>query len=229
MDPGCHLAAYFDDRVEFGQPCCWPLNADIEGSSGVKPGAHDRRLVSWQGPFGWPGFEAISRLEPLPEECGVYLQTYCHGEGYLIYGAGLTRRPFNQRFREHTRKYLSGDYTVLDVPAIETGQRVEIWHGWGWTPEKRQEFAERAEEIRSSANDQMSQCRVFIAALGKEPRFLERVEAAVMEALYRQPEPISAIPDRGMQLSPRWPNEDPIVIENIMTSILHGLPYEMEV
>lgn len=75
--------------------------------------------VVWTGPYCWPEFEIGSNSRPLPRQPGVYLQTVEYQDGYLIYCAGLTRRSMPTRFREHTRKYMSGDYTVLDIAAMQ--------------------------------------------------------------------------------------------------------------
>lgn len=73
--------------------------------------------ITWTGPYGWPKYETESNLRPIPKHPGVYLQTVEYRDGYLIYAAGLTRRPIPTRFREHTRKYMTGDYNVLEVVA----------------------------------------------------------------------------------------------------------------
>lgn len=185
--------------------------------------------INWLGPFAWPGFERDSGLESLPDESGVYLQTYPYESGFLIYAAGLTRRPFRKRFVEHTRYYLSGDHTVLDPSAIANGRRCEIWHGWGWTPEKRTAFEQRVDEIQAAARKQLASCRIFVAPIGAVPRVLERLEAAIMAMLYAQEDPFSSLPDRGMQLSPRWPSEEPIVVASSTPCKIHCLPARLEI
>ncbi len=92
--------------------------------------------VTWDGPYGWPAFESENGLPPIPKISGVvYLQTFKYQGRYLIYAAGLTRRPVPTRFREHTRKYMNGEYNVLDIAAAQQGIRKEIWHGWGYARE----------------------------------------------------------------------------------------------
>lgn len=181
------------------------------------------------GPYCWPEFETGSNSRPLPRQPGVYLQTVEYQDGYLIYCAGLTRRSMPTRFREHTRKYMSGDYTVLDIAAMQQGVRREIWHGWGWTPEKRADFEVRNKEILDAAIKQLEGFRIFAADVGTGPRILERLEASIMYNLYEQPSPFCDIPDRGMMLSPRWDSEAPIIAENRCTAQLHGLPPRMEI
>jgi len=68
--------------------------------------------VDIQGPYGWPKFEGS--LTSLPAIPGVYLMTFEYRDGFLPYGFGITRRPLRKRFLEHTRKYVTGNYNILD-------------------------------------------------------------------------------------------------------------------
>ena len=96
--------------------------------------------VTWNGPYGWPSFESKNNLRPIPNIPGVYLQTFEYKGGYLIYTAGYTYRTVPERFREHTVKYLNGEYNVLDIAAAQQGIRREIWHRWGYARNHRAEF-----------------------------------------------------------------------------------------
>jgi hypothetical protein len=185
--------------------------------------------VAWIGPFGWPEFENVSNLPPIPSVGGVYLQTFEYQSGYLIYAAGLTRRPIPSRFREHTRKYWNGEYNVLDIDAVRQGIRREVWHGWAYAREHRAEFEERKPQIVDAVRKQLEGFRIFVSDPGTEQRILERLEAAIMNNLYQQSPPICDIPDRGMQLAPRWKSERAIVVKNKCTSLLYGLPPSIEV
>ena len=183
----------------------------------------------WTGPYSWPGFEAENGLPPLPQKSGLYLQTVEYDAGYLIYAAGLTRRPVAQRMREHTRKYTSGDYNVLSLAEMQRGIRKEVWHGWNWTPEKRVKFENNRATIVAAAREQMAGFRLFVADIGVEPRLLERLEAAVMNTLYQQSPPLCEIPDKGMMLAPRRKSEDILVVHNQREVRLHGLPDQLEI
>ncbi len=188
--------------------------------------------VEWDGPYGWPGFEHESNLPPLPKLPGVYLQTFRYKDGYLIYAAGLTRRPVPVRFREHAPKYLSGKYTVLDIAAAQQGVRREIWHGWGYARKHREEFEQRKSIILDAVRKQLAGFRIFVTHtvdLRKEERVLERLEAAIMNNLYQQPSPIRDIPDRGMHLAPRRDAETPIIVRNDCAALLYGLPDFLEI
>jgi len=183
--------------------------------------------IAWTGPFAWPSFELENNLPPIPDKPGVYLQTFEYKDGYLIYIAGITRRSVPGRFSEHTIKYMKGDYTVLDIEAIKKGVRKEVWHGWGYARKHRQEFEERKSIILQAAKKQLSAFRIFIADMGgvkDEQRLFERLEASIMQNLYQQSSPFCDIPDKGMQLAPRWDSESPIIIKNKCAKLIHRLP-----
>jgi hypothetical protein len=91
--------------------------------------------------------------------CGVYLWTVEHGSGYLIYAAGITRRPFRKRFREHTAAYRSGVYTVFDVALLKQGVRRKVWPGFWFqkrTAEKQREYEQRLDEIQTALQKLLS-------------------------------------------------------------------------
>lgn len=192
--------------------------------------------LRWEGPFRWPGRSIQGDAKPfcgatIASSCGVYLWTVEYRDGYLIYAAGITRRPFALRFREHTRAYLNGVYTIFDVPALKEGVRKEIWHGF-WlkkrSVEKQDEYEHRADEIRRAAHELLANYRIFVAPVAPMHRLLERIEAAIMHTLYAATGPVSVIPDRGMALAPRWREEQPILVRNMAPVLLHGLPEEFE-
>ena len=185
--------------------------------------------ATWNGPYSWPSFEDQTGLRPIPKLSGLYLQTFEYRSGYMIYAAGLTRRPVPARFKEHTRKYMNGEYNVLDINAANQGIRKEIWHGWNYAKEHRDEFDERKLEIIDAVQKELEGFRIFVADVGEGPRILERLEASIMENLYRQPSPFCDLPDKGMFLSPRWDSEEPIVIVNDCFVTIHGLPRRLEI
>ncbi|RMF67573.1 MAG: hypothetical protein D6742_07235 [Cyanobacteria bacterium J069] len=185
--------------------------------------------VAFTGPYSWPKFEAESNLPPVPPHPGLYLFAFEYRDGYLIYSAGITRRTIATRIREHTRKYISGDYHILNVSALKEGIREVIWQGWGWTPEKRATFEERQLEILDSARNQLLHTRLFAAEVDPGPRILERLEASIMNTLYQHSSPVCDIPDRGMMLSPRWSSEQPIIVRMKTDVLFHGLPNLLEI
>ena len=190
----------------------------------------DKIDIEWLGPFGWPKFEG--GLKPIPQTPGIYLFTVEYQTGYLIYAAGITRGPIPKRFSRHTREYMNGIYNVLDIVAMQSGFRKEVWHGlWmGKHPRERvAEYRKRKEEIQKAVGNQLAGFRIFTADIGTMPRILERIEAAIMENLYKQPMPLCDVPDKGMKLAPRWKSEIPIVVKNKFPVMLYGLPACLEI
>lgn len=185
--------------------------------------------VFWDGPFSWPKFEVKNGLPNIPRIPGIYLQTFEYQDGYLIYAAGITRRPIPVRFREHTRNYMNGEYNVLDPAEAERGVRKEIWHGWGYAKTHRNQFEENKAEIKQAVHKQLSRFRIFVAEVGTERRLLERIEASIMNHLNEQPSPYCDIPDQGMMLAPRWNDEEPILIHSHSKVSIHGIPKILEI
>lgn len=185
--------------------------------------------VLWDGPYSWPGFEDDNYLQNIPRVPGIYLQTFEYQQGYLIYAAGLTRRPVPVRFREHTRHYMNGDYNVLDLTAAQQGIRKEIWHGWGYAREHRDEFEEQKSKILEAVRRQLAGFCIFVADVGTERRLLERIEASIMNHLSQQPSPYSDVPDKGMMLAPRWNAEPPMLMNSRSKAKLYGLPECLEI
>jgi hypothetical protein len=124
---------------------------------------------------------------------------------------------------------MNGEYNVLDVAAAQQGVRKEIWHGWGYARTHREEFEAQEVLILDAVRKQLAAFRIFVAATAQESRVLERLEAAVMMHHYQQQSPISDIPDRGMQLAPRWDSEQPLVVKNNSGVMLYGLPAFLEI
>ena len=184
---------------------------------------------TWLGPFSWPGFETENGLDCLPSISGVYLHTFDFSDGYIIYAAGLTRRAMAKRFKEHTRSYLNGDYNILDPVAANQGVRKQIWHGWKYARNNRDEFIEKKQELQIAAMKQLSGFRIFVSNIDFGKRILERTEASIMHYIYRQASPFCDLPDKGMMLSSRWKDEEPISIRNEMPAKIYPLPEFIEI
>jgi predicted DNA-binding transcriptional regulator len=194
--------------------------------------------LHWHGPLAWPGIDPTCPLTSLDKtdaatSSGIYLWTLEYLEGYLIYCAGITRRRFVHRFREHRRNYKQGVYTLFDLPALQRGVRQEIWHGFYFSenrpPAKIAEFNARKAELLAAVHEQLSTYRIFVAPTMPDQRILNRIEAAIMKNLYAVSGPVSEIPDRGMQLSSRWRREQKILVRNHSALLIHSLPAEMVV
>ena len=182
----------------------------------------------WQGPFAWNGYEHGNGLPPLPKLSGVYLFAVPYRNGYAVQGAGETKDTV-ARFKGHKRKFMCGEYTVLDIDALGRGIRKEVWHGWGWTEQKRIEYARRKPEIDQAAQKELAGLRIFVADVGLEQRIRQRLEAKVMDLLYQQSPPLCDLPDKGVFLARRRSPEKPITVTSISTVKLYGIPEKFEI
>ncbi len=185
----------------------------------------------WKGPFAWPRLS--NGLPPSPKAPGLYLQTFEYQDGFIVYGAGLTRRTVARRLAEHTLNYMNGMYSILDVNAVNTGNRREIWHGFFWkhprSDEKEAAFEARKSEIQAAAQRQLNAFRIFVTDIGTQPRLLERLEAATMGQLYKSQPPFRNLPDRGVMLAPRRDAEEAILFTGTCEHRLFALPLAFEI
>jgi hypothetical protein len=192
--------------------------------------ASDVRRVSWSGPYAWPGFEVQTGLRPLPSRPGVYLWTFEYRDGHLIYWVGESNA-IRERFSQHTRFYMSGNYSVLDIAAACRGSRRELWSGW-WYSDKlrarlRGTFATRRVEIQAAARRQLAAFRLFVTgdmALLANQRSRQRLEAAIINRLYAADPLLCDMQESGVFRAPRRPGEEPVIVANASAAILHGLP-----
>lgn len=185
----------------------------------------------WEGPFRWPSPK--EKRSDLPNSAGIYLWTVPHDDGgFIVYLAGLTDKSLLKRISQHTPYYKNGIYTLFDMNMMRKGHRQEIWHGFYWKDKplnKQLEFTNRRAELQYAAQVQMSTYQIFVARFDTGRRFLERMEAAIMQRLYAQAKPLSDVPDKGMRLTPRRPSEMYITVENVTSVVLHGLPPRMTI
>jgi hypothetical protein len=196
----------------------------MESNPAARIGPEQELTVTWSGPYAFPGFERDG-LPVLPDHGGVYLQAFAHGDGFLIYAPGEAGN-FRTRFGTHRREYRRGEYNVLDAEQAQAGVRSEVWHGWGWSPEKRAEYARREVEIQLAVTRQLAATRIFVSNdLPKRERC--RLEGAIIRHLYADGAPL---PDKGMFAHrafgdhPVYGCEAPITVRNVGGSKLHGLP-----
>lgn len=193
----------------------------------IKASKIEVKEIKWQGPFSWVGYEDQNNLDKIPDINGIYLWAFQYRDGYVVYCAGITNST-KRRFNEHTLEYNSGNYTVFNIREAERGKRVEIWHGWSYAREHRDEFNERKEEILNAVEKQLKSFRVFVAQV-PDKRMRARFESAIMNNIYSSKELWAELADRGMHLSKRKKDELPIEIKNISNSKIYGLPEALEI
>jgi len=186
------------------------------------------QVINWEGPYALPKFEKLNGLPTLPECCGVYLFTCDYLDSLVLYGIGITMRPFKERIVEHRTNYFKGEYNVLDIDALKRGLRKEIWHGWQYASDHQEEYIDRKEEISVATQILLQHIKIFIAKTDNK-RMQERIEGAIAHQLYVSKEPYSDIIDGGMHLKGRYNAEMPILINNVCGHKIYGLPEKIEI
>lgn len=198
----------------------WCFNRLKDGNSIVT-----ENLI-WDGPFGWPKYEKDNKSK-MPDVEGVYLFTFPYNNGYVLYSAGITNST-KKRLNTHTREYRKGNYNVLNVNSALQGEREEIWHGWQYAKEHRDEFMLKKENILKEVENQLEAFRIFVSEV-KDVRKRERLEAAIMQNLYMSKEFYAELADRGMALRARYNSEMPISIDNHFSVKMYGIPQLLEI
>jgi hypothetical protein len=183
--------------------------------------------LQWRGPFSWIGFGQNNKLEPTPNVSGVYLFTFEYRDGYILRSVGITNS-MKRRFSQHTREYLEGNYTILDVEYAKVGIRKEIWHGWGYAKRHRDEFLKHKNYILPFIKKELEAYRIFITKVD-DKRIRERLEFAIVHSIYGSKEPWSNLIDGGMALRGRFNCEIPIEVRNVCSSKIYGLPEKLEI
>lgn len=199
----------------------WSFNRDRDNLKIPKEKIH------WKGPFSLPKYEKETGLNSIPDLSGVYLFCFEFEDGYLLYGAGISKS-IRKRMLAHIREYKKGNYTVFNTDNAKKGIRDEIWHGWKYARENRNEFEHNKETILRYVEKQLIAFNIFIGEIS-EKRKRERIEDAIMQGIYNSKEKWSELADRGMFLKGRFNSEMPIEITNITSEKIYGLPDKMEI
>ena len=183
--------------------------------------------VLWHGPFSWIGFEQANNLKPIPDIAGVYLFTFEYKDGYILRSVGVTNS-MKRRFSQHTREYRRGNYNVLDVEYARIGIRKEIWHGWEYAKEHRDEFSRHKDYILQFVKKELKAYRIFITEV-EDKRKRERIEFAIVQSVYGSKEPWADLIDGGMALRGRFNDEIPIEARNVCLYKVYGLLEKLEI
>jgi hypothetical protein len=202
-------------------PQFWSFNRSRDAS------LIEKENILWQGPFSWPGFEQTNQLAVIPDVAGVYLFAFEYKDGYILRSAGHTNS-MKRRFAQHKREYMSGNYTVLDVESASNGERKEIWHGWSYAKEHRDEFMRHKNYILKAVNKELASYRLFITEI-TDKRKRKRIEFAIIQDAYISKEPWGDLVDGGMALSGRANYEVPIEVKNVCSCKIYGLSEILEI
>jgi len=186
--------------------------------------------LAFRGPYEWVGpLERTVYGSGWINEPGVYVWTIPIGGVFAVYYVGETGRSFADRFAEHTRAYLSGEYTVWEPEDFLQKRKVEVWGGL-WKPERRQLFGEylaNYERITTRTTELLKAYRIFIAPYRGSERVRERAAAAIIKALRMAgPHPFL---DENVRFRPRLASESPVTVEMTWPAPVEGVPVRCQV
>ena len=183
--------------------------------------------VQWSGPFSWPKYEKATRLPSLPDIAGVYLLTFEYQDGYILRSVGVTSST-KKRIYQHTRAYMNGSYTILDIGLAKQGFRQELWHRWSYARENKHLFYENKDYLVSAIHEELSAYRLFTASVA-EKRKRERIEFSIMHNAYHSRMPWADLVDGGMHLIGRSNYQAPVLIKNNCLCKIYGLADSLEI
>jgi hypothetical protein len=187
--------------------------------------------LHFRGPYEWFGPpERTLYGSGWVDEPGVYLWTIpTAATTFTPYFVGETGRSFAERFAEHTRAYLGGEYTVWEPEDFLQKNKVEVWGGL-WKPERRKmfgEYLENLERLNMRTLDLLRAYRIFLAPMRGSERMRERVEAAIIRAVrLADPHPFL---DENLRYRPRLPSEPPVNYEMHWPAPVEGVPTRCQV
>jgi len=184
----------------------------------------------WRGPFEWVGAPERSVFGTnWAKEPGVYLWTIQTGPSYTVYFVGETGKSFAERFAEHTKSFLGGEYSVWAPEEFLQKRKIELWGGL-WRPERRGlmgEYLANAERLVPRVLELMKSFRIFVGPMRGSERMRERVEAAIIRAIrLADPHPLL---DENLRYRPRLPSEDPVRYDLQASVNIEGLPTHFQV
>ena len=189
--------------------------------------------IEFHGPYKWYGSNSIF-LQPESEKFGIYLWAVPIEDNYLVYYVGETGVSFADRILDHTRNYLNGLYRVYEPTSFVKGEKTLVWEGM-WkkepgNPNRRMAlFLERYQELCKVIYDFLGALKIFLVPFDSEKRIRLRIEAAIAETLFNQPEVVGEFQDKDIKYVSRRPDEEPIQVAIKSGEKILGLPKELAV
>lgn len=196
--------------------------------------------IRWYGPYRWYGegddcFFNTENKEEIIKEPGIYLWAIPFENRYLTYYVGETGRSFIDRFKEHTRYYLSGHYRIYDPQEFAKGKTQTPKWGGTWKSERQDpkyilEFLNEYPKWSIIIHEFLGHLRIFIAPLKIDYRVRKRIECAIVECLQAQgrlmEEEDSVKPT--LEKGRRQPDEEPISLTMTSFEPILGLSSKLE-
>jgi len=141
----------------------------------------EKIVLDFKGPFRWHGSpEKVLFTQEIAKLSGIYLWTVEQPQGHLVYYVGETGTSFKNRFENHLKSYLSGEYGIPNVEDFLKGNsRNWVWPA-RWRPPKNRwpaEFIRRISEIMPKLVEFLAVLKIFVAPLQVETYTRQRIES----------------------------------------------------
>lgn len=188
----------------------------------------DEIVLSFAGPFSWPGTPDAASVFEVDEarKAGIYLWTVPLPEGQLIYYVGETGRTFRARLYEHYTEHAAAMYHVYSPAEFARGEKILLWPGrFDATNRKfEKECIANHAQFCGPIREMTYILRFFLAPLACSERMRRRVEAAIAQALYNTPGLVGSFQDRGIRYWPRTDDGESVECRATSQAHLLGLP-----
>lgn len=184
----------------------------------------------FRGPYEWLGPKEMTIYgSGWLNEPGVYLWAVDVGGVFTPYYVGETNRSFADSFLQHTRAYMTGEYSVWDPEEFLQKRKVEVWGGL-WRPERRgmyPDFLADFERITARTTALLKSFRILIAPYRGSERLRERAAAAIIRAI-RTSDPHPLL-DENVRFRPRMPAESAVTFDLVWPVPVDGVPARIQV
>jgi hypothetical protein len=190
----------------------------------------EKIILDFQGPFRWHGSPDLFSQE-IAKQKGIYLWTVEQPHGHLVYYVGETSTSFKNRFENHLKSYLSGEYGIPDANDFLQGKsKTWVWPAKWRVPDKwPAEFIQRISEIMPKLVELLGVMKIFVAPLLVETHVRQRIESTLAAYLKKQPEPIGSFIDADLRHSRDITNGDKFFVEINSPSLIQGIPSVLDV
>lgn len=165
----------------------------------------------------------------LANKKGIYLWTIPFENKYYIEYIGETGQSFYKRNKEHLIQVMGGNYRVIDMDSLKTGNVNILWNGM-WrkgTRDKMNEFINLYVDLAPKLLYYITSVNVFIAPLDCDTRIRRRIEGSIAKYIKEQPSNINKFFPKDVRYWKIKDDEEPICIQINYPKLIVGLPNEI--
>ena len=190
-------------------------------------------VLEWQGPFE---FSSLAGRSIFSAEAGKGRGIYAWGvetpNGLLPHYVGETDTSFSRRHLEHFKAYADGTYSTRNGELFGNGKEDVVFPGRYWKKgvpiNHHQPFIDGFAEMAKHIVTMLGTIRIYVAELSTDQRTRRRVEAGLVDGLYRAPEEARSLFAKGYRTWRRRVSEDVILVDCANPPPIVGFPLSFE-